>query len=304
MTQIMDQMDIAFPHIGIYLTNVPKTVYAGSFPIAIYGFMLSLGMLFGFWYAAHISKERGLGSDIIWDFAAPAIIFSICGARAYYVITSWDKYKDDLLSIFNLRQGGIAVYGSIIGAFATMYFYTRYKKISFVLFSDTMIMGLPVGQVIGRWGNFFNREAFGGYTDGLLAMRLPVEMVRKSDISQGIAEHIIEGTNYIQVHPTFLYEGLWNTALIIFMFCYRKHKSFEGEMTLIYFAGYGIGRFFIESLRTDQLFIPGTGIPISMFVGAVSAIAAIAAIIILKKRLPAASYVHKAVQEAVQESEV
>lgn len=291
MVSMMEAMDIAFPHLGIYLHNVPKTVYAGSFPIAIYGFMLSLGMLAGFTLAAHISKERGLGSDIIWDFAPWAIFLSIIGARTYYVATSWDSYKDDISSIFNLRQGGIAIYGSIIGAFIALYFYTKFKKVSSAAFADTMIIGLPVGQVIGRWGNFFNREAFGQYSDGLFAMRLPIAAVRHSDISQSIAEHIVEGTNYIQVHPTFLYEGAWNVLLIVFLYLYRKHTRFEGELVLMYFAGYGIGRFMIESLRTDQLFIPGTAIPISMFVGAVSAVSAIIAILVLRKKLPKTQYV-------------
>ena len=286
----MDVNSIAFPNLGIYLDYVPKTIMIGNFSIAYYGIILSLGILFGFTLGSYLAKDRGLNEDIVWDFAVPAIFFSITCARIYYVATSWDKYKDNLLSIFNLRQGGIAIYGSIIGAFLTMYVYTRIKKISYVAFADTIIAGLPLGQLIGRWGNFMNREAFGGYYDGLFAMKLPIAAVRQSDISAEIAAHITEGMDYILVHPTFLYESLWNLGVLIVLLCYRKKKKFEGELTLVYFLLYGIGRFFIENIRTDQLFIPGTSVPISMAVGATSAFVALVLIIIGRKFAPAATY--------------
>lgn len=287
----MSDTAIAFPNLGIYLENVPKTIMIGNFSIAYYGIILSLGILLGFTLAASIARERGLSEDIVWDFTVPAIFFSLVGARTYYVATSWDKYKDNILSIFNLRQGGIAIYGSIMGAFITMYVYCKIKKLSYFAFADTLIVGLPLGQLIGRWGNFMNREAFGGYYDGLLAMKLPIAAVRQSDISPEIAAHITEGVDYIMVHPTFLYESLWNVGVLLILLAYRKKKKFEGELTLLYFVLYGIGRFIIESLRTDQLFIPGTSIPISMAVGAVSATVALILIFVGRKYAKPTTYV-------------
>ena len=145
--------------------------------------------------------------------------------------------------------------------------------------------GLLVGQILGRWGNFFNREVFGEYTNNLLAMRIPVSMVRERDISASIAAHMTEGTNYIQVHPTFLYEGLWNLAILVFLLLYLEHKKFDGEIALLYFAGYGIGRALIESIRTDQLYITGTSIPVSMVLGLAMAGAAICAELIIRFRI-------------------
>ena len=148
-----------------------------------------------------------------------------------------------------------------------------------------MIYGLLVGHVLVRWGKFFNREVFGEYTDGLFAMRLPVAMVRERDISPSIAAHMTEGINYIQVHPTFLYEGMWNLILLIALLLYRKHKKFDGEIALMYFAGYGIGRAIIESIRTDQLYITGTSIPVSMVLGIVMAAASVTAIAVIRTRI-------------------
>ena len=141
--------------------------------------------------------------------------------------------------------------------------------------ADTGVLGLILGQAIGRWGNFTNREVFGEYTDNLFAMRLPVGMVRSIDISDSLAAHMTEGVNYIQVHPTFLYESLWNLGILAIMLIYYKHKKFEGEIALLYLGGYGLGRAWIEGIRTDQLFIHGTQIPVSqvlafiLFVGAI-----------------------------------
>ena len=132
-------------------------------------------------------------------------------------------------------------------------------------------MGLVAGQIIGRWGNFFNREAFGGYTDGLFAMQLPVSAVRKNEITSAMWDHLVTigGVEYIQVHPTFLYEGLWNLGVLLFLLWFRKKKKFQGELFLCYLAGYGAGRLWIEGLRTDQLLIPGIGIPVSQVLSAV-----------------------------------
>ena len=285
MAEMMGDMDIAFPNLGIYLTNVPKTIMIGSFGIAIYGVVIAIGMLLGLTLSSKVAARTGQDPDVIWDLGPALLFFSVLGARIYYVIFMWDMYKDDPVQIFNLRGGGLAIYGGIIAGFITIYVYCKVKKQKFPLVLDTVMYGLLVGQILGRWGNFFNREVFGEYTDNLLAMRIPVSMVRERDISASIAAHMAEGTNYIQVHPTFLYEGMWNLMLLIFLLLYLKHKKFDGEIALLYFAGYGIGRAIIESIRTDQLFITGTTIPVSMALGIAMAVVSIAADIVIRAKM-------------------
>ncbi len=282
MQDMMGNMDIAFPNLGIYLRNVPKSFTIFGFQIALYGVIIAIGVLGGVLLAAKVARLEKLDSDVIWDFAIYAIIFSIIGARVYYVVFSWDRYKDDLLSVFNLRNGGLAIYGAVIAAFLTLWIYCLKKKQSFLQLADICVPGLVLGQVIGRWGNFTNREVFGEYTDSLLAMRLPTQMVRVGDISETIAAHMTEGTNYIQVHPTFLYESLWNLALLALLLLYRKHKKFEGEQWLLYLGGYGLGRAWIEGIRTDTLFIPHTTIAVSQVLAVVLFVVALAADVFIR----------------------
>lgn len=281
---MMNQMDIAFPNLGIYLENVPQAFYIGDFRIALYGCMIALGMMLGILMATQVAKKTGQSPDTYWDISVWLIIFSLIGARIYYVIFFWDAYKDNLLQIFNFRAGGLAIYGGVIGGILTAYVYCLIKKKFLPEILDTAVYGLLVGQIIGRWGNFFNREVFGGYTDGLLAMRLPISMVRDRDITPELAAHIADGTNYIQVHPTFLYEGLWNLALLIFLLLFLKHRRFKGEIFFLYLAGYGIGRAWIEAIRTDQLYIGSTSVPVNMVMGIVLAAAAILVIVLISIR--------------------
>ena len=258
--------DIAFPNLNIYLHDVPKSFSVFGFSIALYGVVIAFGMLLGVAIAVHDRKSRGLSDEPVWDLALIGIPSGIVGARIYYIIFAWDFYKDDPVQIFNIRQGGLAIYGGVIGALISIYIYCRVKKESFLEVWDSIALGFLVGQALGRWGNFFNREVFGGYTDNIFAMRLPVEAVRARDISSMLAETIGEGENFIQVHPTFLYESMWNLMLLLLLYIYRKHKKFSGEIFCLYIAGYGIGRFWIESIRTDQLYITGTTVPVSMVV--------------------------------------
>ncbi len=267
MIEIMNSTDIAFPNLGIYLENVPKSFSIFGFSIAFYGLIIGLGVMAGILMASHEAKVTGQNPDDYWEFSIYAIIFSLIGARIYYVAFSWDSYKDDLLSIFNIRQGGMAIYGAVIAAFLTLFIYARIKKLNFFQMADTGVLGLIVGQIIGRYGNFMNREAFGDFYDGLFAMALPIEAVRQSEITDTIAANIAEGTNYIMVHPTFLYESCWNILILILMLLYKKRKKFQGEMALFYLGGYGLGRFFVEGLRTDQLLLPGIGLPVSQLLG-------------------------------------
>lgn len=285
MQDMMGNMDIAFPNLGIYLRNVPKAFTVFGFQIALYGVIIALGVLAGVLLAAHVAKLEKLDADVIWDFAIYAIIFSIIGARIYYVVFRWDAYKDNLLEVFNLRNGGLAIYGAVIAAFLTLWIYCRKKKQSFLQLADICVPGLVLGQVIGRWGNFTNREVFGEYTESLLAMRLPTQMVRSGDVSEKIAAHMAEGTNYIQVHPTFLYESLWNLALLALLLLYRKHKKFEGEQWLFYLGGYGLGRAWIEGIRTDTLFIPHTTVAVSQVLAVVLFVVSLAADLFIRRQL-------------------
>lgn len=273
--------DISFVHLGIDIEHLRNSISVFGFPIAYYGMIIGTGMLAGIWVAQSDAKRRGQNPDDYLDFALYAIIFSIIGARLYYVAFEWDNYKDNLLQILNLRAGGLAIYGGVIAAVITLLVYTKVKKLSFMTMADSGCLGLITGQIIGRWGNFFNCEAFGGYTDSLLAMRLKRSLVDESMISQDLLNHLIveNGVEYIQVHPTFLYESLWNLGVLLFMLWYRRHKKFEGEMLWIYLLGYGLGRVWIEGLRTDQLIFFQTGIPVSQALSAILVLASAAMLV-------------------------
>ena len=271
---------IDFPNIGIHLKSVGDHITGFGFEIAYYGIIIGIGILTGILIAALEARRTKQNPEDYYDLAIYAVIFAIIGARIYYVIFSWDMYKDNLLSIFNIREGGLAIYGGVIAAVITVFVFAHVKHLSAPLLLDTAGLGLVAGQMIGRWGNFFNREAFGEYTDWLLAMRLPVDAVRGSDITDLMREHMEtkEGVSYIQVHPTFLYESLWCLLILILLLLYRKHKKFNGEIFLMYLAGYGFGRFWIERLRTDQLLLPGIGFPVSQLLAGFLVVASAAVI--------------------------
>lgn len=279
--------DLSFVNLGITIEHLRSSISIFGFRIAFYGIIIGIGILAGICVAQADAKRRGQDPEIYLDFALYAIVCSIIGARIYYVVFEWDMYKDNLLQVFNLRGGGLAIYGGVIGAVLTLLVYTRVKKISFFSMADTGCLGLITGQIIGRWGNFFNCEAFGGYTENLLAMRIRRSLVNENMISQDLLNHLIveNGVEYIQVHPTFLYESLWNLGLLLFMLWYRKRKKFDGEMLWIYLLGYGLGRAWIEGLRTDQLLIPGTGMAVSQILSLVLVTAAACAIIWNRRRI-------------------
>ena len=277
---------ISFPNLGITIENLPKSISVfGRFDIAFYGIIIGIGIALGYIVASFQATRTGQDKEVYLDFAMYAVIVSIIGARIYYVVFSWDDYKDDLVQIFNLRAGGLAIYGGVIGGVATAFVYSKIKKMKFTLLADTACAGLLTGQIIGRWGNFFNREAFGDYTNNLLAMRLSTYDVSQNAITRKMLEMAEEGgyVGFVQVHPTFLYESVWNLFILIIILIYTKHKKFEGELFLIYMGVYGLGRAFIEGLRTDQLTIGNTGIAVSQVLA--FSLFIISTIIIVYKRI-------------------
>ncbi len=309
MTKLLTLLstNINFPNLGIELKNVGTGIEIFGFRIAYYGMVIGFGMLCGWMIAEWMARRTGQKSEIYLDFALVAIIASVIGARVYYVIFALDEFADNPLSVFNLRTGGLAIYGGIIAGVLSAIIYARVKKYSFWLMADTACVGLVTGQIIGRWGNFFNREAFGKYYDGLFAMQLNVNDVsgiyhnttslsRLEELYQGkeaalarileIRNHMVTigDATYIQVHPTFLYESVWNLCLLIILIVYTKHKRFDGEIMLLYLIGYGLGRVWMEGLRTDQLFLWGTPFAVSQLLSALIVVVSIAILIYKRQR--------------------
>jgi phosphatidylglycerol:prolipoprotein diacylglycerol transferase len=256
--------EVVFPNLGITIQHLPTVAFhIGSLAVYWYGVLIVLGILLATLWGIHEAKRVGHNPDHYTDFLFYALIFSLIGARLYYVVFSWDQYKNNLASIFAFRQGGLAIYGGVIAAFATAIVYTRIKKLNFWSFTDVGAPCLLIGQAIGRWGNFFNREVFGHYTESLFAMRYLAEDV--SVIPPSVYDRMVQvdGASYIQVQPTFLYESVWNILVFMFINVYKKRKKRDGELALLYLIGYGLGRFYIEGIRTDQLMLFNTGLPVS-----------------------------------------
>ena len=281
--------NIIFPNLGLEFDKLGKSITVFGLDIAFYGIIIAIAAIMGYKVAQYQAKRSGQDPELYLDFALVLFLPTLIGARLYYVISEWSTFKDEPLQILNLRTGGLAIYGGVLAGIICALAFSRVKKINTRLFVDTCAPALIIGQAIGRWGNFFNREAFGNYYDGLFSMllnvndvhsdyRRPVEMLASKYADQPEALEkileirnntvLIDGAKYIQVHPTFLYESLWSFALVAIMLIYSKHKRFDGEILIIYFIGYGLGRFWIEGLRTDQLFLPGSAIPVSQLLSA------------------------------------
>lgn len=279
--------DINFPNLHIYLKNVEKSVDIFGFSIAYYGIIIAIGMLLSILLIMYRGKKAGIDEDAGLDVCIYSLVFGIIGARLYYVAFQWDLYKDNLLQIFNLREGGLAIYGGVLAGMVACIVVCKCKKLSFFQVADIVMPGVLVGQIMGRWGNFFNREVFGGYTNNIFAMELPLNAVRSmDDITQEMISHgrMVGDVMYVQVHPTFLYESLWNLVLLIFLLWYTKRKKFDGELFFDYLFFYGLGRFWIEGVRTDQLKLWGTGIPVSQVVAVVMMIVSVIAYVIMRKK--------------------
>lgn len=218
---------IEFPNLHISLNNLPKSFSLFGVDIAFYGVIIAFGMLAGIALVCYDAKSSGQDYNLYIDFAMYAIILSVIGARLYYVVFSWDYYSAHLSEIINIREGGLAIYGGVIAGIITCIIYTKIKKISFFKVADSVVLGLILGQIIGRWGNFFNREAFGqvatsknpfmmriffddNYSINQVpdAVRIGMENLKGMDLSE---------IGYIQVQPTFLYESVWNLMVLILM---------------------------------------------------------------------------------------
>lgn len=276
-------MEINFPNLGIYLDHVGKNISIFGFSIAYYGIVIVTGMMIAIWIAQREAKRTGQNPEQYLDLAMIGIAAGILGARIYYVIFAWDYYKDDLLSIFNIRQGGLAIYGGIIGGAITLLVVAKRKKIPAPVLLDVAGMGVIIGQLMGRWGNFMNREAHGAVTDTFLKMGL-------QDAS-GVVTYY---------HPTFLYESVWNLIGFIGLHFFSKKRKFDGEVFLAYVAWYGLGRVWIEGLRTDSLYLFSTGIRVSQLVAAVSFLAAagiLAWVLVKKKPARESLYVNRKREE-------
>lgn len=273
--------EIWFPHLNIQIMHLDRVCFSiFGFDVYWYGVLIASAFLLGIIIAGYNAKRVGVDEDIIYDFMPFGIISAIIGARLYYVIFSWSYYKNHLGEIFSIRDGGLGIYGGIILGTICLYIFSRYKKVGFMRMCDIATPSVALGQAIGRWGNFFNKEAFGAYTDNPFAMRIRTDVA--SFVPQGMPTFDINGSEYIQVHPTFLYEStLCFLSFCILMYLYKK-KKFEGHIFLLYVVIYGVGRFFIESLRQDQLIF--MDIPISMAVSLVGVLVALSAIFIISAK--------------------
>lgn len=260
--------EIYFPNLNIQIKHLDRVAFSlFNLDVYWYGVIITLGILGGLSLVLYLAKKTDQDGELYMDFLMYAIFFAFLGARIYYVLFQLEYYMKHPIEVFYLREGGLAIYGAIIASVIVAIIFTKRKKIKFWRFADTAIYGLVIGQVIGRWGNFVNREAFGDYTNSIFAMRLMKDQV-SAPMTTTILDNlkIISGVTYIQVHPTFLYESLWNLGLLIILLIYLKHKRFEGEIFFLYLVGYGIGRLWIEGLRTDPLLLAVFQIPVSQVV--------------------------------------
>lgn len=276
-----DNYDIYFPHLGIGVEHLGNSISVFGFRIAYYGIIIGIGMLMGVLIASFDYKRRGEKVEDIEDLALYSIIFAILGARAYYVIFEWDYYSQHLGEILNLRQGGLAIYGGILTGILCCILFCRRRKVKFFSIADSAVLGLLTGQSIGRWGNFFNAEAFGRYTDSLLAMRIKESIVNPNMLNENVLTHAIRlgDEMFIQVHPTFFYESVWNLCTLIFLLITGPKKKFTGQVFWEYLMFYGIGRFWIEGLRTDSLLLWGTNIAVSQALSGALSVLGLAMII-------------------------
>ena len=275
---------LEFPKLGLSfeLNSVAFTLF--GIEIKWYGVLITLGIILAFLYALKRTRSFGIDPDRMFDVSLAGLVGGVIGARLFYVIFEWDLYKDDLLSIFNTRKGGLAIYGGIIGALLVGALFCKIRKVKLLPMFDLAALGLLIGQCIGRWGNFFNIEAFGSNTD------LPWGMY-----SEQTASYLSAHQNELllslgvtvdpraPVHPCFLYESLWCLIGFILLHFLSKKRRYDGQIFLMYIAWYGVGRFFIEGLRTDSLLIGR--LRVSQVLAAVFVIASVITMLIIRSKI-------------------
>ena len=266
----MDKV-VSFPGLGLefHFSNVAFSI--GEKPIYWYGIIIAAGFILAVIYASRRAPKFGISGDDLSDMAILALPVAVICARIYYVIFQWEDSKDNLSEVLAIWHGGLAIYGGVIGGILCCFVFCRVKKIHPLDMMDVACIGLMMGQSIGRWGNFVNCEAFGSLTG------LPWRMC----IGQTIAECGALGN-----HPTFFYESLWNAAgvLLLHFFSGSRHRKYRGEVLLGYFIWYGLGRFWIEGLRTDSLYIPGTALRVSQAVALLSFLGGLLIFVINRKK--------------------
>jgi len=277
-----------FVNLGIEIHNLPR-VFVSVFGVNIYWYavIVSLGFALGLLYAYMEAKKIGEDPSFYIDMFFPVFVGAIVGARLYFVLFNWNIYAANPLSVFNTRSGGLAIYGGILGGTLAAFLFTKVKRYNFRILADVTTPGLLLGQAIGRWGNFFNREAFGGYTDSLFALRYMASDVTFIPASVYETMITINGVDYIQIQPMFLYEFMANMVLFALLCLYKRRKAFDGEVALLYFLGYGIIRSFTESFRTDQLTLFNTNIPVSQALAILMILISLALIVRVRVRLKA-----------------
>lgn len=253
---------ISFPGLGISVNPDPVLISFGGLSVHWYGVIIAAGMILAVWYASRRAAEFGLTEDHILNLLLVALPFAIVGARTYYCVFNWRLYADNPISVLYIWEGGLAIYGGVIGAFIGAAIYARFSKIPLGPLADLGGLGLLIGQGIGRWGNFVNREAHGGVTGCWLRMGL------------------VENGQVVYYHPTFLYESVWNLAgFLLLHFFSKKHRRYDGEIFTMYVAWYGLGRAWIEGLRTDSLYLFHSGLRVSQLLAVLSCLTAAAFLI-------------------------
>lgn len=278
----MDRVLVEFPGLGLQF-EFQNYIMIGSFKIAYYGMIIAFGMLLAIVYAFKTFKKVGVDGDRAIDAIIGGIIGGIIGARVYYVAFAWDEFKDNLLSVFNTRNGGMAIYGGIIGAMIVGVLISKWRKIKLRPLLDVVGIGFLIGQGIGRWGNFVNVEAFGSNTAlpwGMTGPRVVSYLSGNMDYFSSIGVTVDPN---MPVHPCFLYESIWCIVGFLVLNIYLKHRRFDGEVFLMYLGYYSLGRFFIEGLRTDSLMIGS--LRVSQLLAAILFVGSILAIIMIRMHI-------------------
>ena len=293
---------VQFPGLGLSFEINRVALSIGGFNIYWYGVCIAFGICLALVFAFRHSIEFGVDPDSMVDVILIGVVLGIASARAYYVAMAPFQYQS-IWEMIAIRDGGLAIYGGIIGGVLTAIVYSHLKKKSFWVMADTMAPSLILGQMLGRWGNFFNKEAFGGFTDNLFAMRYQLSQVRASDVTPDILQNLmtVNGVDYIQVHPTFLYESMWSLCVFIILLILQRKKKFDGQVCATYFFGYALGRVWIEGLRTDQLCIGN--VPVSQALSAVLIIASVVLYVYCKKKAAVVPVTEGANAETEQKEE-